>query len=353
LWGDADDARALPFGCQSLNDHRYLPGIVGLAFDEKELIDLASGSCSEAFWLFGAESASRLKVGPQQLLNSQAFAEGGFFIMRNDRDQVFIDCGAVGLAGRGGHGHNDCLAFETTLDGTHLISDCGAYVYTESYAERNAFRSTAYHNTPQIDGVEINRFIRPDYLWNLHDDAQPRLITWDVDEEFTIFSGSHTGYLKLDSPVTPTRTILLDHILHSLIIFDEFEGEGEHAVEVPLHLAPGVGAIVELEGMIYLTTASTRFRLLWAAPENYSMRVDSARVSPSYGKIVPITRLSWTRQRSSLSSLIVCAMPDEIDYSVLVNRAVDRLRNFPGNTADGIGAKLASLGMANSRGSIL
>ncbi len=35
--------------------------------------------------------------------------------MRNNVDHVFIDCGPLGLAGRGGHGHNDCLAFEAVL----------------------------------------------------------------------------------------------------------------------------------------------------------------------------------------------------------------------------------------------
>ena len=32
-------------------------------------------------------------------------------------DHVLIDAGPVGMAGRGGHGHNDCLAFDAMLDG--------------------------------------------------------------------------------------------------------------------------------------------------------------------------------------------------------------------------------------------
>ena len=101
----------------------------------------------------------RRPVNRPRPIASAAFPEGGFYVMRNDRDHVFIDCGPVGLAGRGGHGHNDCLSFEAVLDGVHLVSDCGAYVYTASAEERNRFRSTAYHNTPQVDGEEINRFV--------------------------------------------------------------------------------------------------------------------------------------------------------------------------------------------------
>lgn len=349
LWGDADDARALPFGFQSINDHRYLSGIVGLAFEDKELVDRTSGPRSEAFWLFGAESASRLDSYPRQKPASEAFKDGGFFIMRNDRDHVFIDCGPVGLAGRGGHGHNDCLAFEAMLDGTHLISDCGAYVYTESYAERNAFRSTAYHNTPQIDGVEINRFIQPDHLWNLHNDARPHPIAWDTDDEFTIFAGSHTGYLKAHPPVVPIRTILLDHMLHSLLIFDDFEGGGEHAVEVPLHLAPGVEAFAEAGDVVRLTAAGVSFRVLWHASQDYSLHISPARVSPSYGKVVPTIRLSWTRQVACLRPLFVCVIPMTVNLSEIVMRAIKRLEGDPRATGDKIRSLLTELELKSGR----
>ena len=70
----------------------------------------------------------------------------------------FIDCGPIGLAGRGGHGHNDALSFEAWLEGAPLVIDRGSFVYTGSFEKRNEFRSTASHNTPSVDGEEINRF---------------------------------------------------------------------------------------------------------------------------------------------------------------------------------------------------
>src|SRR5207237_10247168 len=99
---------------------------------------------------------------------SQAFPDGGVVVLRSERDHVFVDCGTVGLAGRGGHGHNDCLSFEAVLDGVPLVTDCGSYVYTASPEWRNRFRSTAFHNTPRIDGAEQNR-IPVDSLWMLRD----------------------------------------------------------------------------------------------------------------------------------------------------------------------------------------
>src|SRR5947208_582710 len=122
--------------------------------------------------------------------------------MRGPRDHVFIDCGSVGFGGRGGHGHNDALSFEAWLDAQLVISDSGAYVYTSDYRARNRFRATAAHNTPIIDGAEQNRFIRPEYLWLLRDDARPELSEWRVGARDR-FRGSHTGYRRLGRPVTP------------------------------------------------------------------------------------------------------------------------------------------------------
>jgi len=111
---------------------------------------------------------------------SAAFVDGGFFVLRGDTDHIFVDCGPIGLAGRGGHGHNDCLSFEATLDGVRLVRDSGSYVYTASPVERNAFRSTAFHSTPRVDAKEQNR-IDQRLLWHMTEDARPELRVWEPD----------------------------------------------------------------------------------------------------------------------------------------------------------------------------
>lgn len=295
LWGDADDARALPFGCQNINDHRYIYGLVGLLWDIKPLLAFDAGSFGEHFWLFGSQAVARIQAQQKHLpTTSRAFTHGGFFIMRNERDHIFIDCGPIGLAGRGGHGHNDCLSFEAVLDGVKLISDCGAYVYTASYEERNLFRSTQYHNTPCIDGQEINRFIRWDYLWNLHYDAKPNLITWQPGPENDLFCGSHSGYQNLQDPVTPKRTIRLDHAQHSLTIEDEILCKGQHQVSIPLHLAPNVQArLLEDEHSIMLDAGGKQFMLEWEGTIEWRVEISPARISPSYGITVASQKIVW------------------------------------------------------------
>lgn len=310
LWGDADDARALPFGSQTINDHRYLIGLIGIVFSNTKLTHAFSGPREEIFWFLGKDACDTL---PSETVpwSSTAFSKGGFYVMRQKTDHIFIDCGPIGLAGRGGHGHNDCLAFEAVLDGVPLVSDCGAYLYTGSYIERNVFRSTAYHNTPQIDGEEINRFIRPDYLWNLHYDAIPQVLKWQVKEDYAVFIGEHHGYARLRSPVKPRRLILLDFKLHGLYIEDQFIGEGLHAVSVPIHLAPGVAItdVKENELILDCPKWQKRFRVWWSARTDYVLNIEDGRVSPSYGTALQTKTLRWNRELAVLRPLAVFIAP--------------------------------------------
>lgn len=308
LWGDADDARTLPFRDDRINDHRYLIGIAGLAFDDAAAVAAFSGPRSEIFWLLGHEAAAALPDRPVSTgLRSTSFTDGGFYVLRSDTDHVFIDCGRLGLADRGGHGHNDLLSFEAMLDGVHLVTDCGAYLYTANYAERNNFRSTGYHNTPSIDGAEINRFIRPDYLWFLHNDAAFGVDHATFSEHYDEIVMWHSGYTRLEDPVKVVRTISLDHLSHSLRIADNFLGAGEHGVEIPLHLAPGV-SFDTIDDRHILSCKSRTFELAWETDSGYQFGVTGARFSPSYGVVEPITRLHWRRQ-GTLQPLAVTLTP--------------------------------------------
>jgi uncharacterized heparinase superfamily protein len=297
LWGDADDARALPLGRQALTDHRYLPGLVGAAFDVADLRDASAGSRSEAFWLLGPEKAAALPEAatPPRPPGSGSFPQGGFYVLRNETDHVFVDCGPVGLAGRGGHGHNDCLSFEAALDGVPLVSDCGAFVYTASFAERNRFRSTASHNTPQVDGVEMNG-LQADLLWSLEYRARPEVRLFEMGPEEDRLQGAHAGYRHLPAPVIPVRTIVLDHRRHALAVADSFEGSGRHLFEIPLHLAPGVTAAEGGPGRLVLRARGRAFRLDWEPAGAWRLEVGQGRVSPSYGVAVAVVRLAFTRE---------------------------------------------------------
>ena len=293
LWGDHDDAMTLPLGPQSIRDHRYLIGLIALHLGDVELLKLAGGPRAEAAWWFGTDAAARLgQVGVEP--GSQAFHEGGVYVMRGGGDHVFIDCGPVGLAGRGGHGHNDLLSFEAVLDGVPLVTEGGCYVYTADFASRNRDRATLSHNSPIVDGEEINRFLGPELLWFLLPDARHEIVEFTTTASGARFSGRHDGFQRLPSPVTVERVIELAHDEHCLRVADRFLGTGTHHIEVPLHLHPEVHATTDSPDRVWLASGGRQFELVWSGP-GWSLEIGKGREASSYGYSRAVTRLTWRR----------------------------------------------------------
>ncbi|MGI9301724.1 MAG: heparinase II/III domain-containing protein, partial [Gammaproteobacteria bacterium] len=195
------------------------------------------------------------------------------------------------------------------LDGEKIVTDCGAYLYTSSYKDRNKFRSTACHNTPQVDGEEINRFVRPDYLWSLHYDATPQVHAWNTDGHITEFVGSHAGYSRLEAQLAPKRRIRLEHASHTLTVTDEIRGSGDHHVEIPLHLAAGVDISEQNDNGFLLEKNGKLFRLTWLANGGWQVRREPARVSPSYGVVTRTLKLLWCFDGLLPAKLVIVVVP--------------------------------------------
>ena len=302
LWGDAAAGRLLPLGGQDPADHRYLVGLVALLGDDT-LLPYFNGPKAEIFWAAGEEGVRRLARVRRLDSRSGAFRDGGCFVMRNDRDHVFIDCAAAASDGSHGRGHNDCLSFEAQLDGVPLVADCGADVGGISPADRNWFRTSTCHNTPRIDGEEINRFLTENH-WQLRNDAVPDVREWRTTRDHDLFVGSHSGYERLDPSIRPVRTIELNHREHALLIQDRFEGDGRYSVEIPLHLAPQVHVQRVGPFEVRLIAGDKRFRLMWTTP-GWQVALEGARISPRYGVTVSSRRLVWRGRTGSALSVVI------------------------------------------------
>ncbi|MBI5529686.1 MAG: alginate lyase family protein [Deltaproteobacteria bacterium] len=96
----------------------------------------------------------RSEVGGRR--SGKKYPAFGLYVLRNERFHVVVRCGPVGRGGQGAHAHNDQLSFTLEADGVPVIVDPGTYLYTPDPAARNLFRSTAMHNTVQIEGREQN-----------------------------------------------------------------------------------------------------------------------------------------------------------------------------------------------------
>ena len=132
---------------------------------------------------------------------------------------------------------------------------------------------------------------------------------FETGPESDVFCGAHAGYERLPAPVTPVRTIVLDHRSHALTITDAFEGAGRHRFEVPLHLAPGVTVSGKDASRLVLRAGSRAFWLDWEPAGSWSLTVGEGRVSPSYGVAVATVRLAFTREGGLLPGLTLRIAP--------------------------------------------
>jgi hypothetical protein len=295
LIGDSDDGRIQVLGVQPNNDHRYLLSTAAVVFGRGDFKASAARCWEETFWLLGVQAADRFLRMPSSDAprESVAFGSGGVYVLRTRHAHLVIDCGEVGFGGRGGHGHNDILSFELFLNGFNVVTDCGAYVYTASREWRNRFRSTAFHNTVQIDGEELNRFIGPDALWQLRYDAKPAAAVMHAGDLVDVFRGAHRGYERLSPPVSHTRRFAVDRREPRVLIQDQIGGEGRHELVWRFHFDPSVSAAVEG----YDVCLSSNDSNVWLMPVDsgipLSLSLEDGWVSPSYGVKVPAKIAVW------------------------------------------------------------
>ena len=304
VFGDADDGRVLPFGEQNINDHRYLYYLVCSSWSKDKLINDIGGCDTENIW-WQKDDIKKSK----EVLSSIKFPSAGNYIMRSANDYIFIDCGPLGLKNRGGHGHNDCLSFEAVLCGVNIICDSGSYTYTSGYKIRNHYRSGISHNTPMISNKEINRFIDDKNIWFLHCDAEPELIEWSDFNDYTVFKGAHTGYMRLQPSVKPIRTILLDKTYSAFVVHDEFTSYSNYSFKIPLHFDVGINIKKLNENSVLLEHKTKQFILEWENNDSWEVTDGFYDLSKSYGVKEKSARLCWHSKNGCKEPLTIYVYP--------------------------------------------
>lgn len=280
--GDADDGRlhiARGYGDSNPQDPRHLLAAGG-AFLGRDEWTIAAGPDAgwEAAW-WGLEStAEAARPSSSTRRGVQHFLDAGVTVLRDDDSYLLVTNGRVGTNGFGNHKHNDQLSFEYHVGGAALVVDPGSYVYTPDPDARNLFRSTAYHNTLSVDGVEQNE-LRPEWLFRLFEQAHPEHLRVG-DEPRLEYTGRHVGYRRLPQPVIHTRRFGLD--ASTLVVEDVVDGAGRHTLRWHFHFDPGVEISSGADtGTFAIRSARTAITL--APPPELTAQLTSGWYSPSYG----------------------------------------------------------------------
>ncbi|PTL77529.1 hypothetical protein DAT35_44010 [Vitiosangium sp. GDMCC 1.1324] len=301
--GDNDSGRVFPFQERDSRDQGYLAPLGAALFGAAEL---AEGPFpDEAAWLLGLSGLERFQSLPRaRPVESVSFPAGGFHVLRGAGAVVTVSAGAQGQRGVGGHSHNDKLSFELHLGGRPIIVDPGTGTYTREPKVRNAFRSTAAHNTLQVDGREQVP-LEAGRLFALPEAARARVQVFQPGPELDRLTVRHDGYRTLASPVGVERTFLLDKRERALGVTDALVGVGVHDVVSRLHLPDREARLraptpEELTRALRVPEAPRRFEplgvelgpaetpvalVLFAA--GMEPRLEPSRYSPGYGLVVP------------------------------------------------------------------
>lgn len=139
------------------------------------------------------------------------------------RHYAIVDVAQIGPDYLPGHGHSDTLSFELSLFGQRVFVNSGTSHYEASTREFE--RSTAAHNTVEVDGVSSSE------VWDrfkVGRRARPRdisLIKWGACLKL---AGAHTGYLRLPGKVTHFREWCFQE--RSITIQDQLDGRWQKAV---------------------------------------------------------------------------------------------------------------------------
>jgi hypothetical protein len=230
--GDADDGIVFALAPkQRFEPFREVLGLCGELFADSRWRERAGEHHATALWLTGRASTpvARSPGGPPPT----QFPDGGYYILGDrlgepDEIRLIVDAGPVGYLSIAAHGHADCLALILSVAGKELLVDPGTYCYHTLREWRDYFRGTAAHNTVRIDGMDQSQISGP-FMWA--EKAEASVEEFQSSASGTSFRAKHTGYTRLDDPVTHHRAVTLDKRLRTIDVVDEIRCEGRHRVE--------------------------------------------------------------------------------------------------------------------------
>jgi hypothetical protein len=284
LWpnvGDNDGARVFRLQPVQARDYRPLLALASAVLDESIDADLSSFGAATVAWVLGRDGLERLSRSAEATVSHwHLFEHGGVVVAGDASTFLWLDVGEVGLAGRGGHGHNDMLSFELALGGSPVVIDPGCPVYSGDVKLALRFKSTAAHNGLRVDEEEIAPIVG---LFRISDDARPsRTVVTESPEGVEITAG-HDGYERLADPVRHQRRIELGLGRGWLHCQDTLDCAGQHRVERFLHFHPGLEARLG-NGELHLTRDNLVVAIVKWSPSSHAV-LQRGLVSPTYGSL--------------------------------------------------------------------
>ncbi len=296
LIGDSDSGQVLPIVRRAGDDHAYVLALGAAVFQEPHFKVAGSRAPEELLWILGQQGmrdyVSLPDAGPAP---SQAFPDAGTYVLRDNDLYLLFNASGAGVNGRGSHGHNDALSLEVSAGGTAFIVDPGTYVYTADLNARHLFRSTAYHSTVEIDGLEQNTTDQQT-PFVIGDEAHPRVLRWETGAERDCVAAEHYGYRPLLT-ITHRRTVTFYKPDRWWLVEDEISGAGQHRVTTRFHFDSGLEVSAHGETNVVARGGDSGARLFVCPIELIQAPVfESLFTSRDYGARAPSVSICWSKE---------------------------------------------------------
>lgn len=233
-YGPNDGAQVLPLSCCDYLDYRpvlqacwYL--IHGARFFEPGPWD------EKMLWLFGEDSLGAAVRASRQDPSFSA-PNGGYYVLRGPHSSCMTRCHTY----RDRPAEPDMLHVDLWHAGENIARDAGSYHYYTTDPVGPFFRSTAAHNTVEVDSTD-QMCKGPRFLWYRWTKSRVLANRTFAEGRAGFFKGEHYGYRRLRNRVTHCRSILrVDDVY---LVVDDLTGEGRHDVALRWRLAPGTTQI--------------------------------------------------------------------------------------------------------------
>lgn len=284
--------RALAAMAQAIADFAHGDGMPAQFSDAGLHMSYSSEDCLNAHQVvFGSRPEGR---------SAFAYPDAGYFGLREaETDSLFVvDCGPIGPDDLPGHGHADILSFEWSIAGKRLIVDQGVYEYVAG-ARRDASRSSQYHNTLSIAGVDQADFFGD---FRVGRRAHATLLNFEQTQDGIVMEGRHDGF----APAVHTRHFTVSG--SEVTVNDCLQVNAHRKVAVSLLLHPEARPRLLIDG-IHIVLGDRTIRLR----SNIPFQIEPAVWWPDIGTELETNRLiaRWPEGcESATFSLRVEGRPD-------------------------------------------
>ncbi|HEX3280324.1 MAG TPA: alginate lyase family protein [Pyrinomonadaceae bacterium] len=296
LIGDTDGGQALPLAQHGADDHAYLLALGAAIFNDSQFKADGQKTPPELLWILGTEGLQdyeQLASSPAGV-SSHAFADAGTYVLRHEDLYLCFNANGPDKNRPASHRQNDALSIEVSAGGRAFIVDPGTYVYTADLHWRQLFRSTAFHSTVQLDGVEQNT-IRAEAPFVIGAEARVTVLSWESTQDQDRIVTEHSGYERLAERATHRRTVTFEKAQRWWLVEDEITGKGEHKIDVRFHFDSGLDVNVFNNDGVSAVDASSGGRLIVCSLDlNQPAALETQFTSKHYGHKTESVTACWT-----------------------------------------------------------